>query len=184
MISRLASAAAWRLRCFLAAQSAERSSRAVLGTNPLRRLLVVCYGNIYRSPYVAGLLRARLGSMCEVRSCGFHPVSGRPSPAEVVAIGAARGIDLSGHRSAKVSADDLAWADAIILMDRHNWHALRKLAVDPDKLVWLGSLDGGGEVRDPYGLPQPEVREAMQRVHRCAEALVRTIRARRASPAA
>jgi len=184
MISSLASAAAWRLRCLLAAQSAERSSRAVLSTNPLRRLLVVCYGNIYRSPYVAGLLRARLGGMCEVRSSGFHPVSGRRSPAEVVAIGAACAIELSGHRSARISADDLAWADAIILMDRHNWQALRKLAADPHKLIWLGSFDGGGEIPDPYGLSQPEVREAMQRVHRCAEALVRAIRARRASAAA
>lgn len=183
IFSRLATAVGWRLRCLGATRAARRASRAVLGGSHLRRLLVVCYGNIYRSPYVAGLLRARLRDLCEVRSSGFHRASGRPSPAELVVIAAAAGIDLSGHRSTTVTASDLAWADAIILMDRHNWQALQQCAADPGKLVWLGTFDGGCEIPDPYGRPESEVRDVMQRVHRCAEALAGEIRARRGSSA-
>jgi protein-tyrosine phosphatase len=178
LIPRLASAMTWRLRCYRAARAARRTSRAVLSESQLRRLLVVCYGNIYRSPYVAQLLRARLGGLCEVRSSGFHPVTSRHSPPQVVAIGTSAGIDLTGHRSAMVTAADLAWADTIILMDRHNWQALQRLAADPRKLVWLGALDDAGDIPDPYGRSEDRAKEIMHRVHRCADALADAVLSR------
>lgn len=92
------------------------------------------------------------------------------------------GVDLRAHRSTIMAAADLQWADAIVLMDRHNWQALRKLGADPGKLVWLGTLDGGAEIADPYSKPEEDARRLMHRVHRCTEALAATILARRNSP--
>ena len=181
-IRRAASAIAWRIRCRLAALTAGRHSRAVLEAGRPHRLLVVCYGNIYRSPYAARLLGDRLGPVCQVRSRGFHRVADRPSPQAHVEMSLESGVDLRTHRSAILAAADLQWADAIMLMDRHNWQALRKLGADPEKLIWLGALDGGAEIADPYGKPDEDARRLMHRVHRCTEALAAAILARRHSP--
>jgi protein-tyrosine phosphatase len=49
---------------------------------------------------------------------------GRPPPAEAVAVMAARGIDISGHLSRRVTAADLAAADLVLGMTReHARHA-------------------------------------------------------------
>lgn len=145
--------------------------------------MVVCYGNIYRSPYAARLLGDRLGSAYEVRSTGFHRVADRPSPPAHVEMSLQSGVDLRAHRSTIMTVDDIQWADAIVLMDRHNWQALRKLGADPGKLIWLGALDGGAEIADPYGKPEEDARRLMHRVHRCTEALAAAILARRNSSA-
>jgi protein-tyrosine-phosphatase len=182
-IRRAASAIAWRWRCQWAVLMAGRSSKEVLETSPLRKLLIVCHGNIYRSPYAAELLRERLAQASQVRSSGFHPVADRPSPRQHVEMSLESNVDLTGHRSSIVSAADLAWADAIVLMDRHNWQLLRKQGADSCHMIWLGTLDGGAEIADPYGAPHDEARKIMRRVHQCTEALAAAVLARRGSSA-
>ena len=182
-IRRLATGLAWRVRCLWAATFARRTSLALLDARKPQRLLIVCLGNICRSPYVAEVLSRKLTGLCEVRSAGFYPLAGRQAPAVLVGVALAMGIDLRMHRSAVVSAVDAAWADAIVLMDRHNWQALRNLGADPDKLIWLGTFDAGGEIPDPYGLPAATMRDVVHRMQRCAEALAREIALRRSSPA-
>ncbi len=180
-IRRLAAAAAWRLRSYCALFLARRQSRRALSINPLRRLLVVCYGNINRSAYSGSQLRHQLAGVAEVRSVGFHPVVDRPSPPLLVEWARQAGVSLDGHRSALIAEPDLAWADTIILMDRHHWQALRRMGADPRKLVWLGTQDGGVEIADPYGAPEQEARQIMHRVHRCTETLAAAVASRRGS---
>jgi protein-tyrosine-phosphatase len=182
-IRRAASAIAWRTRCWRAALAAGRDSRAVLETGSTKKLMVVCYGNIYRSPYAARLLGDRLGPAFQVRSSGFHRVADRPSPPAHVEMSLQSGVDLRAHRSKFMTAGDIQWADAIVLMDRHNWQALRQLGADPGRLIWLGAFDGATEIPDPYGLPPDDARRIMHRVHRCTEALADAIRARQDSAA-
>src|ERR1700733_95175 len=72
------------------------------------------------------MLSARLaarGVAVPVASAG--PLGGgRPPPPEVVSVMAARGIDVTGHRSRIVTADDLAAADLILGLAReHVRHA-------------------------------------------------------------
>jgi protein-tyrosine-phosphatase len=141
-------------------------------------MLVVCHGNIYRSPYAAQLLGNRLGPKFQVRSAGFHRVPDRPSPPAHVQTSLLSGVDLRSHRSAIVTAADLVWADAIILMDRHNWQALRKFGADPARLIWLGVFEGDAEIPDPYGLPPDDLRRIMHRVHQCTGKLAAAILAR------
>lgn len=182
-IRRAASAIAWRMRCRRAALTAGRDSRAVLEAGSPRKLLVVCYGNIYRSPYAAQLLGDRLGPTYQVRSSGFHRVADRPSPPAHVEMSLQSGVDLRAHRSKIMTVDEIQWADAIVLMDRHNWQVLRQRGADPARLIWLGAFDGSGEIPDPYGLSSDDARRIMHRVHQCTEALAAAILARWSSPA-
>ncbi|HEX7114476.1 MAG TPA: low molecular weight phosphatase family protein [Steroidobacter sp.] len=173
---RIRHAAILRLRATFAVATARPRSCARLKRNNARKILVICYGNIYRSPFVAELLKARLGGSVEVRSAGFHAVAGRPSPERHVRIAQDYGVRLEHHRSSIASPDDLAWADLIVLMDRHNWAALRQMGAPEDKLVWLGAFTRGPvEIPDPYNQDEEEARRIVGRLRDAAELLASRI---------
>ena len=89
-------------------------------------ILLLCTANVCRSVMAQALLSARLaarGVAVPVASAGLL-ASGRPPPPEVASVMAARGIDVTGHRSRIVTADDLAAADLILGLGReHVRHA-------------------------------------------------------------
>jgi protein-tyrosine phosphatase len=89
-------------------------------------ILLLCTANVCRSVMAQGMLSARLagrGVAAPVASAGLLG-SGWPPPPEVISVMAARGIDVTGHRSRAVTADDLAAADLIIGLAReHVRHA-------------------------------------------------------------
>lgn len=165
----------WRVRWALATAK-EDSARRLLSA-PVRRILVVCYGNIYRSAFVGELLKRELPSSFQVRSSGFHKVVGRASPPAHIGMSRGFGVELGAHLSALTTPEDLAWADLIVLMDRHNWAALDAMGAAPEKLFWLGSLlPGQVEITDPYGKEEALARSIVQRLHDAALALAAQLR--------
>jgi protein-tyrosine phosphatase len=175
-LGRLIKALERRFRAARALRRASGLTRARLERGGIRRVLVLCYGNIYRSAYIAEYLRVKLAGRIEVRGGGFHKVVGRPSPEAHVRMCAQRGISLEAHRSRCVEAADLEWADTIVLMDRHNWLALDAMGADPAKLVWAGVLAGGPvEIVDPYGQDEARAGRILDRLERAAEELVRRV---------
>jgi protein-tyrosine phosphatase len=145
----------------------------------------LCYGNIYRSPFVAAYLRrvaARSGGL-EVRSAGFYPKSGRASSTDYVNFVLRRtGIDLSGHRSRVVTESDLTWADLIIIMDRHNWYDLAKAgSTSLSRVVWLGAFRGSGppEIEDPYGKSEARMRQVVDELSEASSNLCDALGLRR-----
>jgi protein-tyrosine phosphatase len=120
-------------------------------SRPTRRVLVVCAGNICRSPTAEAVLRL-LGAdhpavNLEVRSRGTQNwnVGKRAHPA-MTRIAAKRGYDLSGHTAAQVTTDDLAWADDVLVMDDENYEQL--VGRHPDLVRHVRLLD-------PSGIPDP-----------------------------
>jgi protein-tyrosine-phosphatase/predicted ATP-grasp superfamily ATP-dependent carboligase len=139
----------------------------------VERVLVLCHGNICRSPYAEHALRARDGGKHEIRSAGFYSVADRESPEDFQRAARRHGVDLSAHRSRVVSEDDLAWADLVILMDERNYKHLRdRFPAFVKKSVWLGALDGGAiEIDDPYGMGDAAAETALARIDRCLDRL-------------
>jgi protein-tyrosine phosphatase len=86
--------------------------------------LVVCTGNIARSPMAEALLRAHLaarGSSARVHSAGTLDWDG-PATRAATRTMAARGLDISGHHSRPLTAALVADADLILAMTRsHVW---------------------------------------------------------------
>jgi protein-tyrosine phosphatase len=114
-------------------------------------VLVVCAGNICRSPTAEAVLRVLAAAApavdLEVRSRGTHDWNvGRGAHPTMSRIAAARGYDLSAHVAAQVSDDDLAWADDVLVMDAGNRREL--LARHPD-------LAGRVRLLDPAGIADP-----------------------------
>ncbi|CAG9244276.1 putative low molecular weight protein-tyrosine-phosphatase EpsP [Burkholderia diffusa] len=79
-------------------------------------LLVVCEGNLCRSPLAAALLAARL-PQADVGSAGLAPPPGRPADPLAREMAEARGLSLDVHRARPVTAELCKQAALIFVMD-------------------------------------------------------------------
>src|SRR4029453_5420896 len=87
----------------------------------MTRVLVVCTGNVCRSPIAEGFLRAafaeRMGPDApEVASAGTMGWTGSGADPSSIRAAAERGVDISSHRAREVSDEDVAGADVVIAM--------------------------------------------------------------------
>jgi protein-tyrosine phosphatase len=81
------------------------------------RILVVCTGNLCRSPLAAELLRIRLakaGAITDVRSAGTGASNNESPPVAMIDAGLDVGADLAGHRSMPITAALIDGADLIL----------------------------------------------------------------------
>lgn len=98
------------------------------------RVLMVCMGNICRSPTAEGVLRHYLkinglGHAVEVDSAGTHGYHVGEAPDQRTQRAALlRGYDLSRLRARKVAIQDIEYFDLILAMDRNNLDNLKRLA--------------------------------------------------------
>jgi protein-tyrosine phosphatase len=84
-------------------------------------ILVVCSGNICRSPIAEGLLRRalerRLGAAApSVSSAGTIGFVGNPATPEAVAAAAERGVDISAHLARRLTDAMIEQADLLVCM--------------------------------------------------------------------
>ena len=84
----------------------------------MKKVLVLCTGNVCRSPTAEFLLRQKCGEDVIVQSAGIGALI--DSPAETLAQKVAKehGLDISTHRSRQVTMDMLKWADLVLVMER------------------------------------------------------------------
>lgn len=113
-------------------------------------ILIVCLGNICRSPYAASVLTHHAGPPVEVRSAGLRDKwSGMPAHERMLELAAARGFELTTHRAVQVTADLMQWADVILAMDRAVLAELRSQA-DKTTAAKFALYLGDQDVPDPY----------------------------------
>jgi len=123
-----------------------------------KTVLIVCTGNVCRSPMAAGLLQHRLSAAgladeYEVRSAGTWAVTGSAAAAHACQVMAERGIDITDHRAQDISAGTLAQAALILVMTDAHREAI--VAEFPDvraKTHLLSEMIGKSyDIADPYG---------------------------------
>ena len=84
-------------------------------------MLFVCTGNQCRSPMAEALLRHLVEGRCELEVASAGTLGdGTPPPEGAVTVMAERGLDISGRPSRRLSADDLAGADLVVVMARQH----------------------------------------------------------------
>ena len=153
------------------------ATRALRERPSVRTVLVVCHGNICRSPFAAGLLARALGPAGTlVASAGFVG-PGRSAPAEGVIAAAHRSVDLSSHRSQLLTPVLAAEAQLIIVMDARQQRMVReRFGRAPCDVIILGDLDPEAivtrAIHDPVELPLEAFEESYARIERCVDALV------------
>ncbi len=128
------------------------------GRSPIS-ILVICDGNICRSPYAAIKLQQLLGQYggrFEIRSAGMLPRNRRSSPQVAIDAAARRGVSMTEHRSQYAFAHLIEAASLILIFDMVNHQSvLTRYPAHMDKVFFVGELAGDGqagdEISDPIG---------------------------------
>ena len=115
-------------------------------------ILMVCLGNICRSPLAEGILASKLeASNFKVESAGtaaYH--SGNPPDLRSQKVALKYGIDISHQSARPFRKDDFDRYDRIYVMDTSNAEHLRALNPTPDQWKKVQLLADDQEVPDPY----------------------------------
>lgn len=145
-------------------------------------VLVICYGNVCRSPYLEAVLRRELAARglasVQVHSAGFvGPDRGVPDESRAVA--STRGLDLAPHRSRLVTVDMMRTVQLAIVMSTEQLVRLRDATGYAGPVVLAGDLDPGPiatrAVRDPWGGDEAAFRDVFTRLDRCAVTLAEAL---------
>lgn len=122
----------------------------------IKNIVVVCTGNICRSPIAEGLIKARsAGRPLEVASMGTQALVGSPADANAIAVMHAHGYDIGAHRAQQATAGGLKWADLILALDRTHieWIVTRMPALR-GRVFSLGRWYDNRDIADPYRQPE------------------------------
>lgn len=138
------------------------------------RVLVVCSGNICRSPLVAAYLkfRARAEGLhgLVVESRGLLGIEGEPADAKARAVARESGFDLDGHRSRGIREEDVRAADLVVAMSLDHLEELQARfpgATPPRMLLRAFERDpsprsGAPDLLDPVGEPIETFRKTFE----------------------
>lgn len=140
----------------------------------MKHLLVVCTGNICRSPMAAGLLTERLrqaGLWAEiaVESRGVFALDGRPASHMAVEVMAAHNIDISGHVAATITPQDIRRANLILVMEEAHRRSIFHMSPEQIyKVLLLSELAGEHfDVPDPYTQPRAVYEQSLATIAWC-----------------
>ena len=122
-------------------------------------ILLVCMGNICRSPLAEAALRAeakRLNLDMEIDSAGIgggH--AGEPPDRRAQSVARQHGIEIASYRARQITRDDFLRFTHIVAMDRQNLTALEKMKSSGSTVqisLLLDHAEGqkGRDVADPY----------------------------------
>jgi protein-tyrosine-phosphatase len=130
-------------------------SRLLDALRSARRILIVCQGNIIRSPFAARLLARELGEGAGVHiaSAGLAAKPGTPSPPAALSAAAALRIDLGDHVASPLTEEAVATSDLIFVMDVSHLGAMQRRFPKARAKAFVFTClapEAPLEVRDPY----------------------------------
>lgn len=121
-----------------------------MGQLTIRSVLVVCMGNICRSPVGAALLRRRQGNL-HIESAGIQALVGRPADPVTSALVERYGVTLEEHRARQLTVDLCRHNDLILVMEKQHVEHITRLAPEVrGKTMLLGHWLQRAEIADPY----------------------------------
>ncbi len=146
------------------------------------KVLMVCLGNICRSPLAEGILQqqaeqAGLNWVVESAGTNSYHIGEAPHPlSQKVAL--LHGIDISAQRARRFTAHDLRNFDRIYALANDVWADIRKIAggeYDDNKVDMLMNEIFPGknmDVPDPWYGPEPGYHEAFEMIEQACRKII------------
>ncbi|MCF6439057.1 low molecular weight phosphotyrosine protein phosphatase [Pseudoalteromonas luteoviolacea] len=115
-------------------------------------ILVVCAGNICRSPTAEYILKSRLmDKKINVSSAGLTALEGKSADATASLLASQNGIDMSPHKGRQINSNLVAQNAVILVMEnRHLEDLHNRYPQARGKAFLLGKWLGDKEIPDPY----------------------------------
>ncbi len=137
-------------------------------------ILVVCVGNICRSPYGEHVLRQKLPSK-KLTSAGIAAqksgLVGKVADNMAIEVSNSRGIDLNSHSAKQLTSELCAQQDLILVMERGHIEALTQIAPEArGKTMLFGEWIGKKDIPDPYRQSKEAFDYAYQLIDQAADA--------------
>ena len=142
-------------------------------------ILMVCTGNICRSPMAEGLLRHMLSDKWKpkvhIHSAGTHGLDDQPAASFAIQAAAEMGVDISGHR--QLTPEIAKDADLILVMEPFHREIIER-AVRPekgDRLRLLADFETPRQsdtIDDPYNHSLAVYRACLNRIRNCLEGVI------------
>lgn len=124
-----------------------------------KKILMVCLGNICRSPIAEGILRHKLlvhKLDAEVDSCGFEAFHNGDRPdRRGIETAKQHGIDISGLRARLFNPEDFDRFDHIYVMDVNNYRDVASVARTKDDLKKVDFIMNLSEPGSNLAVPDP-----------------------------
>jgi protein-tyrosine phosphatase len=143
-------------------------------------ILIVCQGNIIRSPFAARLMTRALSGRVPVTvwSAGLEAHDGRPPDPTARLIAFRLGVDLGDHETARITPGLVASAGVIFVMELAHLVAMRRRFPQARARTFLITAlcpDGPLEIADPAGRDPSAFEDCFARLSRAVDAIVQTI---------
>lgn len=150
-------------------------------------ILVVCHGNIIRSPFAARLMAQMLRGRASlaIASAGVAAIPGNPADPAAVVAASRFGVRLDDHAAALLTHEMVGPADVIFVMDVLQLVAIRtRFPQARGKTYLMATLcrDHPLEVQDPFGGDAARIQECYAGIHRVVTAIIRVIAGETRSP--
>lgn len=115
--------------------------------------------------FMRGLFKAHGYKRYELTSAGTWTVEDHPPAPLAVKVMAERGIDISSHRSHRLTPREMEDADLVVVMTKGQKEMLRlEFPQERGKIYLLSELAGGNyDIEDPYGT------ESLELYQECAD---------------
>lgn len=146
------------------------------------KVLMVCLGNICRSPLAEGILQSKVDSntvfVDSAGTAGYHV--GNPPDPRSVAVAQKYGLDISAQKCRRFSRMDFVEFDFIYVMDRNNFSDIASLArnqqeAEKVKLLLSEVNVGIHEVPDPYHGGEDGFEDVYQMIDLACEAIAKKL---------
>lgn len=148
------------------------------------KILMVCLGNICRSPIAEGVLAAKLDGNFEVDSAGTISLhEGEHPDKRAIKVAQNHGVDISKQRSRPITSGDLQNFDKIYCMDLEVYKDVISKAEDEKQrqkislfLEAAGEHGDNIEVPDPYWGDMNDFENVFQMIDKASEKIAAELR--------
>jgi protein-tyrosine phosphatase len=127
----------------------------------METILVLCTGNLCRSPMAAAILRRALPHL-RVLSAGLHARDQQPADPLAVHLMRKHRYDLGPHRAQPLSNWMVRAADLVLVMEERQRRAVESLYPGSRGKVFHFSETNGQDVPDPYGRGEDAFHHALE----------------------
>jgi protein-tyrosine-phosphatase len=155
-------------------------TKLVAALRSAKRILIVCHGNIIRSPFAARLVTRAVGAggRVSVSSGGLAAKPGTPPPRSALLAAAGLQVDLGDHRASTVTPEAASTSDVIFVMDIAQLVAMRRRFPESREKAFLLTClapRSEREVRDPVDRDESAFHACYAHISECVRPIVRVI---------